>query len=98
MSAVNVALGAASVKLGAAGVVLGALTIHEAQDLLRRRQVSAVELTQAYLDRIAALDGQVRAYLHVAPELALAQAQAADRRRAQGEDTPLLGVPLAIKT
>ncbi len=79
------------------GAALGALTIHEAQDLLRRRQVSAVELTRAYLDRIDALDGRVRAYLHVAPDLAMAQAEAADHRRAAGEDTPLLGVPLAIK-
>ena len=90
-------MSAANVALGAASVVLGALTIHEAQDLLRRRQISAVELTQTYLDRIAALNGTVRAYLHVAPEQALAQAREADRRRAQGEDTPLLGVPLAIK-
>ena len=39
----------------------------------------------------------LHAFLHLAREAALAQAQDADTRRAQGEDTPLLGVPLAIK-
>ena len=73
------------------------LTIHETHDLLRRRQTSAVELTQAYLQRIEQVDGRVKAFLHVAPELALAQAEDADRRRAAGEDNPLLGIPLAIK-
>jgi aspartyl-tRNA(Asn)/glutamyl-tRNA(Gln) amidotransferase subunit A len=73
------------------------LTIHQAHELLARREISSVELTQAVLARIAAVDGQVRAYLRVTKESALAEAAAADRRRAQGEDHPLLGIPLAIK-
>ncbi|NUQ39535.1 MAG: Asp-tRNA(Asn)/Glu-tRNA(Gln) amidotransferase GatCAB subunit A, partial [Caldilineales bacterium] len=73
------------------------LTIHESRVLLRRGEISSVELTQAYLDRIALLDPQVHAYLHVDADLALAQAAAADARRAAGEDAPLLGVPLAVK-
>jgi len=73
------------------------LTIHEALAGLRAGVVSSVELTQALLDRIAAVDDDVKAYLTVTPERALAQAAAADQRRAQGEDAPLLGVPLAIK-
>jgi aspartyl-tRNA(Asn)/glutamyl-tRNA(Gln) amidotransferase subunit A len=73
------------------------LTIHEAHRLLRNGEVSSVELTQACLERIRAVDDQVRAYLTVTDELALAQAQAADQRRGQGEDIPLLGIPLAIK-
>ncbi len=76
---------------------LHALTIHESQDLLQRREISSVELTQAYLDRIDAVDGRVHAYLHIATESALAQAAEADERRTAGEDNPLLGVPLAIK-
>ena len=76
---------------------LHTLTIHESRSLLQRREISSVELTQAYLDRIDAIDGRVHAYLHVAPESALEQAAAADQRRAAGEDNPLLGVPLAIK-
>ncbi|HEY4688133.1 MAG TPA: amidase, partial [Anaerolineae bacterium] len=73
------------------------LTIREAHDQLARKEISSVELTQAVLDRIAALNGRIHAYLKVAGDRALAQAREADARRAQGEDTPLLGVPLAIK-
>ena len=73
------------------------LTIHEAQDLLRKGEISAVELTQAVIDRIVEVDNQVKAYLTITPESALEQAQEADRRRAAGEDHPLLGVPMAVK-
>jgi aspartyl-tRNA(Asn)/glutamyl-tRNA(Gln) amidotransferase subunit A len=73
------------------------LTIHEAQDLLQQGEISSVELTQGVIDRIAAVDDDVKAYLTLTPELALEQAREADRRRAAGEDNPLLGIPLAIK-
>ena len=73
------------------------LTIHEAQELLRKGEISAVELTQAVIERIVEVDNQVKAYLTITPESALEQARGADRRRAAGEDRPLLGVPLAIK-
>jgi aspartyl-tRNA(Asn)/glutamyl-tRNA(Gln) amidotransferase subunit A len=73
------------------------LTIHEAQDLLQKGGISSVELTQAVIDRIVAVDNDVKAYLTLTPELALEQAREADRRRAAGEDNPLLGIPLAIK-
>jgi aspartyl-tRNA(Asn)/glutamyl-tRNA(Gln) amidotransferase subunit A len=56
-----------------------------------------MELTRAVLGRIEAIDGRLRAYLHTLPGPALESAAAADRRRAQGEDLPLLGIPLAIK-
>lgn len=74
-----------------------ALTIHEAQDLLRQGELSSAELTGAMLDRICALDNEIKAYLTLTPELAMEQAAEADQRRAAGEDTPLLGIPLAIK-
>ena len=73
------------------------LTIHEARRLLRARSISSMELTRAVLGRIEAIDGRLRAYLHTLPGPALESAAAADRRRAQGEDLPLLGIPLAIK-
>jgi aspartyl-tRNA(Asn)/glutamyl-tRNA(Gln) amidotransferase subunit A len=73
------------------------LTIHEAQNLLQRGDVSAVELTQAVLERIYALDNHIKAYLTLTPEVAIKQAAVADRRLAAGERTPLLGIPLAIK-
>ncbi|MCL4864125.1 MAG: Asp-tRNA(Asn)/Glu-tRNA(Gln) amidotransferase GatCAB subunit A, partial [Caldilineaceae bacterium] len=76
---------------------LCSLTIEEALAGLRAGDFSSVELTQAYLDRIAAVDGEIRAYLTVTASQALAQAQQADDRRRQGDDAPLLGVPLAIK-
>lgn len=73
------------------------LTITEAHRLLQRSEVSSVELTQAHLERITALDGTIRAFLTVTAEIALQQARAADQRRRAGEDSPLLGVPLAYK-
>jgi aspartyl-tRNA(Asn)/glutamyl-tRNA(Gln) amidotransferase subunit A len=61
-------------------------------------EVSAVEVTQAHLDRIAAVEPQVHAFLHVAADGAVAAAQAVDRKRAAGEPLgPLAGVPLALK-
>lgn len=76
---------------------LCSLTIEEALAGLRAGDFSSVELTQAHLDRIAAVDGEIHAYLTVTASQALAQAQQADDRRRQGDDAPLLGVPLAIK-
>ncbi|MCL6649503.1 MAG: Asp-tRNA(Asn)/Glu-tRNA(Gln) amidotransferase subunit GatA [Chloroflexi bacterium] len=73
------------------------LSITEAQARLDRREISAVELTRAHLDRIAAVEPLVRAFVTVTPELALAQAEAADRRLGQGERRPLLGIPMALK-
>lgn len=73
------------------------LTISQAHARLRAGEISSVELTQAYLDRIERLDDTIHAYLTVAAEQALEQAQQADARRRKGEDSPLLGVPLAYK-
>ncbi|HEY0119423.1 MAG TPA: Asp-tRNA(Asn)/Glu-tRNA(Gln) amidotransferase subunit GatA [Cellulomonas sp.] len=61
-------------------------------------EVSSVEATQAHLDRIAAVDGPVHAFLHVASDEALAAARAVDAARAKGETLhPLAGVPIAVK-
>jgi len=61
--------------------------------------VSAVEVTQAHLDRITAVDESVHAFLHVSGESALEQARAVDASLARGEKpaSPLAGVPLALK-
>ncbi len=72
-------------------------TIHQALVGLEQGDFTAVELTQAVLERIQAVEGQIQAYLRQTPEQALAQAEEADRRRQQGETGPLLGIPLAIK-
>lgn len=73
------------------------LTIHEALALMAQGETTSVAITQALLDRIAALDGQIGAYLRVTGDLALAQAEEADARRSRGEAAPLLGIPLALK-
>jgi amidase len=66
-------------------------------ELLRRGDVTSRELTQISLDRIAALDRRLNAFNAVYEERALAEADAADRRRRDGDRAPLLGVPIAIK-
>jgi aspartyl-tRNA(Asn)/glutamyl-tRNA(Gln) amidotransferase subunit A len=73
-------------------------TAAELAALVASGEASAVEVTQAHLDRIAAVDGRVRAFLHVAADEALEQARAVDARRAAGEPLgPLAGVPIAHK-
>ena len=76
---------------------LTGMTAAEARRHLDAREFSAVELTQAHLDRIAAIDGTVHAYLHLMEDVARKQAAAADRRIAAGEAAAMTGVPVALK-
>jgi len=70
----------------------------ELADALASGEVTSVELTQAHLDRIAAVDSAVHAFLHVDAEGALAQAAESDARRASGAPASALdGVPIAVK-
>jgi aspartyl-tRNA(Asn)/glutamyl-tRNA(Gln) amidotransferase subunit A len=73
------------------------LSIHQALDAMRRGETSAVELTQACLDRIDRYDSAVGAFLLVTRDRALEDARRADERRRRGEDLPLLGIPIALK-
>lgn len=73
------------------------LTIIQTAEGLAKGEFTSIEVTQAYLNRIGALDKNIHAFLTIAPELAMAQAKEADDRRAKGENGTLLGVPLAIK-
>ena len=73
------------------------LTIQEARRLLDGREVSAVDLTRACLERIDAVEESVRSFITLTPEAALAQAEAADRLLAEGEGSPLTGIPVQIK-
>src|SRR5437867_44275 len=73
------------------------LTLSEAAELLRRREASSVELTQAAFERVARLDREIHAFLTLTQERALAQARRADEMLAGGEGGPLTGVPAAIK-
>lgn len=73
-------------------------TAAETASAVAKGEVSAVEVAQAHLDRIAAVDEKVNAFLHVDTEGALAAAKAVDDKRAKGEELgPLAGVPLALK-
>jgi aspartyl-tRNA(Asn)/glutamyl-tRNA(Gln) amidotransferase subunit A len=74
------------------------LTAAALADALGSGEVSSVEATQAHLDRIAAVDGAIHAFLHVSGEQALATAADVDARRAAGERLhALAGVPIAVK-
>src|SRR6266704_79188 len=74
------------------------MTAAELSAALEAREVSATEVTRAHLDRIAAVDDRVHAFLHVAADSALEQAAAIDERRTAGDDLgPLAGVPVAVK-
>ena len=72
-------------------------TVAEISAALAAGDISSVEITQAYLDRIAALNGELNAFITVCEDSALAQAKAADDARANGNASPLLGIPLAHK-
>ncbi|MBV2234985.1 MAG: Asp-tRNA(Asn)/Glu-tRNA(Gln) amidotransferase subunit GatA [Sterolibacterium sp.] len=64
---------------------------------LAEKRISAVELSQLYLDRIAQLNPGLNAYITTDPQRTLAQARAADARLAAGTAGPLTGIPLAHK-
>lgn len=73
------------------------MTIAAAADGMRAKDFSSVELTQAVLKAIKEKDTEVKAYLTVDEEGALAGAQLADERRAAGESGDMLGIPIAMK-
>lgn len=73
------------------------LTIHQAHELLKHREISSVELTKAALERIADVENRIRACLITCEETALGQAQEADNCISDGNITPLTGIPALIK-
>jgi len=76
------------------------LTIHELTARLAAKELTASEIAQACMDRIASVDGELNAFIGHDVEDALAQAELADRALADGvahEAKPLLGIPVAIK-
>ena len=72
-------------------------SLQSLSDQLKNKQISSVELTSAYLDRIARANKALNAFVTVQPDVSLAQARAADERRSRGEAGPLTGVPVAHK-
>lgn len=76
---------------------LHTLTLAQAHELLKAGEISSVELTRAVLDRIAAVEPEVEAFITVTQDEALAMAREADQAIDRGEITPLTGIPLGIK-
>ena len=72
-------------------------TVAELASALERKEISAVELTGAFLDRIGTLNPTLNAYVTITGEQAVRQAQAADARRSAGNTTLLTGIPIAHK-
>jgi aspartyl-tRNA(Asn)/glutamyl-tRNA(Gln) amidotransferase subunit A len=74
------------------------LTITEAARLFRARKLSPVELTRAYLDRIASIDGEIHSYLLVTADRALEEARKAEEELMAGKDRgPMHGIPYGLK-
>lgn len=72
-------------------------TIHDLQSQLQARQVSSVEITNSFLNRIESTDPSINAFITVTKEQALLDAAAADQRIANGNCAPLTGIPVALK-
>lgn len=72
-------------------------TLAELANGLKAKRFSSVELTQHFLQRIERFNGELNAFITVTPELALAQAAAADAQLAAGKSGPLTGLPMAHK-
>ena len=79
-----------------AGIDVDATTIPELQELMDSRRMNSVQLTNFYLRRIRQLNPTLNAVITVSPT-ALADARAADRARRNGDDRPLLGIPIIVK-
>ncbi len=76
---------------------LSNLTLTQALSDLSEKKYSSVELTQAYLARIKTLNPSLNAFLTVSEDEALKSAKEADEKRASGDSSPLLGIPVAFK-
>ncbi|MBF0117248.1 MAG: Asp-tRNA(Asn)/Glu-tRNA(Gln) amidotransferase subunit GatA [Desulfobacterales bacterium] len=73
------------------------LSIGEAQNLLKKKEISSKELTKAVLDRIESLEDKIGAYITVTRDTAIKDAENSDERILKGDISPLTGIPLSIK-
>ena len=76
---------------------LTALSISQAREKLRAKEITSTELTNAYLEAANAANGSLNAYVAMTDDLALEQAKTSDAKLAQGEGGDLEGIPLGIK-
>lgn len=73
-------------------------SIRQLHQQLVNKEKTAVEIATEFLARIQAIEPQVKSFLHLTPDLALAQAQKVDEKIARGESLhPLAGIPIALK-
>ena len=77
--------------------IIDKLTIHKASQLLRSKQISSVELTKIILECIKRTEPRVKSLISITEELALQQAEKADKLIAEGNQNPLTGIPAVIK-
>jgi len=73
------------------------LSLRQLSEKLHNRDISSVELTQYFLDRIEKLDPELNSFITVTPEVALEMAKMADAAIAEGSAGPLTGIPVAHK-
>ena len=73
------------------------LTLQKAGSLLKNREISSVELTRAFLERIHSVDDKIKAFVTVTDDVAIRQAKAADARIASDDIKPLTGIPMQLK-
>ena len=73
------------------------LTIHELKEKLKRREISARELTLEFIKRIERVEKDIHSFITLTKDDALKQAEDIDNKIKAGKDLPLLGIPLAIK-
>ncbi|MDX9871075.1 MAG: Asp-tRNA(Asn)/Glu-tRNA(Gln) amidotransferase subunit GatA [Clostridia bacterium] len=77
---------------------LNTLSVHQLSELMEKKAVSSVEITDAYLERISQVEDKIQAFVTLVKEEALEQAKAIDEKRSRGEAlSPLAGIPMAIK-
>jgi amidase len=91
-----IGLAAKDTNTRVAGINVDATTIPQLQALMNAHRLNSVVLTQFYLNRIRSLNPKLHAVITVNPT-ALADARAADRARRNGDDRPLLGIPIIVK-
>ena len=73
------------------------LTIHEIRDLISNRKVSSVEVTDALISRAKSVESRIKSFVSITSELAIKQAELADKSIANGTDSVLTGIPLQLK-
>jgi len=95
-AAALVGLGANPTNTKVSGIDVDATTIPQLQELMNSHRMNSVELTNFYLRRIRQLNPMLNAVITVSPT-ALADARSADRARRNGDDRPLLGIPIIVK-